>query len=394
MDLSFSPRILGDPQQRLLRGIPAFARLPPEARQALASHLTEQTFPMHARVLEEGEPADRLFLIEEGEVEVSIRTPEGRAPLSRLAEGEMFGEIGILLPSRRRTARVTALKPLNTSSLRSRHLSEVLDQYPEAKEILLEAVEHALVRSFVKCTQPFECLTPERLQQFEKKLKRANFAAGTAVFKQGEAGDACYLVRSGVAEVVRDEASGPRVVARLEAGEIVGEAALLTSTPRDASLMAVEDLQLLALHRNDLIDTLDRDRRVADHIVHLMKMRDRPIANAGIVLQPRPTPTGETIWVLADPSRLGAYHQLSSVGLFVWNHLDGNHNVEEAAAAYRAERGPVSPEEVARIMAGLVQSGFARAKQLDAEIALVAGPPLPWWQKWWKRMTLRRDASS
>jgi len=394
MDLPFSPRVLGDPQQLLLRGIPAFARLPAEARQALASHLTEQSFPMHGRVLEEGEPADRLFLIEEGEVEVSIRTPEGRAPLSRLSEGEMFGEIGILLPSRRRTARVTALTPLITSSLRARHLSEVLDQYPEAKEILLEAVEHALVRSFVKCTQPFERLTPERLLQFSGRLRRVDYPAGSSVFNQGDPGDVCYLVRSGVVEVIRQEASGPRVVARLEAGEIVGESALLTSTPRDASLVVVEDAQLLGLHRDDLIDAFDEDRRVADHIVHLLKMRDRPLANAGIVLQPRPTATGETIWVLADSSRLGAYHQLSSLGLFIWNHLDGNHNVEELAAAYRTERGPVLPTEVARIIAGLVQTGFARAKELDAEVAIAAGPPLPWWQKWWRRLILKRDASS
>ena len=94
MEFPFPANRFGDPQQRLLRGIPAFARLPAPARQALAAHLAEQSYPAFALILDEGEPADRLFLIEEGEVEVSIRTPEGRAPLSRLGEGEMFGEIG------------------------------------------------------------------------------------------------------------------------------------------------------------------------------------------------------------------------------------------------------------------------------------------------------------
>lgn len=393
MDLPFSSRTLADPQERLLRGIPAFARLPEKARLELASHLAEQAYPIHGRVLDEGEPADRLFLIEEGEVEVSIRTPEGRAPVSRLSEGEMFGEVGLLLPSRRRTARVTALGPLLTSTLRGVHLSAVLNQYPEAKEILLEAADHALVRSFIKCTRPFDRLTPERLRHFDERLKRMEFGAGAVVFKQGDRGDVCYLVRSGVVEVIRQEASGPRSVARLEAGEIVGEAALLTSTPRDASLTVVEDACLLALHRADLIEALDRDRRVADHIVKLLRTRERPVAKPGIVLQPRPTPTGETIWVLADPARLGAYHQLSSLGLFVWNRLDGNHNVEEVAAHYRGERGSVAPEDIARIMAELVQAGFVSAKDLDDEVAMVTGPPLPWWQKWWRRLLSDRGAS-
>ena len=396
MDSPFSPRHLGDPQERLLRGIPAFARLPPKARHDLASHLAEQRYPMHGRVLDEGEPADRLFLIEEGEVEVSIKTPEGRAPLSRLSEGEMFGEVGLFLPSRRRTARVTALGPLFTSTLRGAHLNEVLNQYPEAREVLLAAADHALVRSFIKITQPFERLTPERLTDFEARLKTIDFSSGETVFKQGEAGDVCYLVRSGVLEVLRNEAAGPRSVARLEAGDIVGEAALLTATPRDASLVVLENAQLLALHRADLIETLDQDRRVADYIVNLLRTRDRPFAQPGIVLQPRPTPLGETIWVLGDPGRLGAYHQLSSLGLFVWNHLDGDHNVEEVAARYRAERGPVAAEEVARIMAELVQTGFARARELDAAVAIVAGPPLPGWRKWWRRATerLRRSRTA
>jgi CRP-like cAMP-binding protein len=386
MDLPFSAHTVGDPQRRLLRGIPAFARLPPAALQDLAAHLAAQSYPMHARVLDEGEPADRIFLIEEGSVEVSIRTPEGRAPVSRLSEGEMFGEVGLLVPSRRRTARVTALGPLLTSTLREIHLSKVLDQYPDARAILREAADHALVRSFIKSTRPFERLSPERLRDLDGRLRRVEVSAGEMVFRQGDPGDVCYLVRSGVLEVTRDEPLGARPVARLEAGEIVGEAALLTSTPRDASLGAIEDARLLALHRTDLIEVLDQDRRVADHMLHLLRTRDRPVGKAGVLLQPRPTPTGETIWVLADPARLGAYHQVSSLGLFVWHRLDGNHNVEEIAATHRAERGAVESESIARVIAELVQAGFAHSRELAPEIAVVAHPSSPWWRRWWRKL--------
>ena len=389
MGLPFSPNSLVDPQQRLLRGIPAFAALPAPARQALAACLTEQTYPKHALVLDEGEPADRLFLIEEGEVEVSARTPSGRVPLSHLSEGEMFGEIGLLLSSKRRTARVTALTPLVTSTLRNRHLTEVLDQYPEAREVLIEAADQALVRSFIKCTRPFERLTPERLRSFAGRLQLLEFAAGSTVFRQGDSGDACYLVRGGVVEVIRSEAQGDRTVARLGPGEIVGESALLTSTPRDATLVATENTELLALHRSDLIEVLDLDRGVADHMVELMRRRDRPVSVPDVVLQPRPTASGETIWVLGDPHRLGVYHQLSSLGLFVWNRLDGNHNVEEIVAIHKTERGPVVPEDIARIMAELVAAGFARAKQLDQEVARVALGPLPWWKRLWRKWSVK-----
>ena len=121
--------------------------------------------------------------------------------------------------------------------------------------------------------------------------------------------------------------SGARVVVTLAAGDIVGESALLTSTPRDAAVRAAEPSALLALRRAVLIETLDKDKRVADHLVDLMRRRDRPRAKAGVVLEPLPTASGETIWVLADPQRLGAYHRLSSLGLFVWHRLDGDPTV-------------------------------------------------------------------
>ncbi|MEO8358682.1 MAG: PqqD family peptide modification chaperone [Vicinamibacteria bacterium] len=386
MDLPFPSNAFGDPQQRLLRGVPAFAALPAVARQELASHLTETPFAKDTVILDEGELADRLFLIEEGEVEVSIATHEGRAPLCRLSEGEMFGEIGLLLPSRRRTARVTATKPVMTSALRGSDLTHVLNKYPEARGVLVEAANQALVRSFVKCTRPFEKLTPERLQYFGQRLKAFEFPKGAVIFKQGDPGDACYLIRRGSVDVIREDPSGSHPVARLEAGDIVGESALLTSTPRDATLVVVEPVLMLALRRDDLIETLDQDKRVANHMVELMHQRDRPKAREGITLQPRPTAVGDTIWVLADPTRFGVYHQLSSVGLFVWKLMDGTHNVNEIVGKHPSERGPISAEEVARIMAELVQAGFAIGRQLDTDAALAAGPHLRWWERLWRRL--------
>ena len=358
------PHTFGDPQQRLLRGIPAFAALPAAAREELAARLTEQSFPNHAVVLDEGETADRLFLIEEGEVEVSVATPEGRVPLSRLSDGEMFGEIGLLLPGHKRTARVTAVLPLLTSTLTRRHLMEVIERYPEARNCLEAAADHALLCSFVKSTRPFESLTPERLRYVGSRMKPVTFEAGTTIFTQGDPADVCYLLRRGLVEIIRSEPSGADKVFRPEIGEIIGESALLTSTPRNASLVAVERAELLALRREELIDVLDADKKVAAHIRQLIGERARPLAKEGIVLQPRPTAADGTIWVLVDPSRAGSYHQLSTLGHFVWRQLDGTNSVAELADQYGRENAAVAPEEIGRIMAELVSDDFA-------EVALV-----------------------
>lgn len=73
------------------------------------------------------------------------------------------------------------------------------------------------------------------------------FRAGETLFERGDAGDAAYVVLSGVAEVRMGANAAP--VARLGRGELFGEIAALCDRPRIASVIAVEPLVALRLDR-------------------------------------------------------------------------------------------------------------------------------------------------
>ena len=94
---------------RALAEVPLFAGLPP-ARLEAAMRAAE-VVPMHAgqQIIRQGEPADRFYVIAEGEVEVQQVPPEGGLPrhLRRLGPRDFFGEIG-LLSDVPRTASVSA----------------------------------------------------------------------------------------------------------------------------------------------------------------------------------------------------------------------------------------------------------------------------------------------
>src|SRR4030042_1221269 len=62
------------------------------------------------------------------------------------------------------------------------------------------------------------------------------FGPGNVVFRQGDQGDRLFVVKSGVLEVVAAPTDGsePVVVAYLGTGEVIGELALLTGSPRRA----------------------------------------------------------------------------------------------------------------------------------------------------------------
>ncbi len=78
-------------------------------------------------MLREGETGDRWFLVEEGEVAVSVRGSTRRL----LGPGEGFGEISLLrdVP---RTATVTAVAPLRCLTLDRDDFLAVVTGHPES----------------------------------------------------------------------------------------------------------------------------------------------------------------------------------------------------------------------------------------------------------------------
>ena len=85
--------------------------------------------------------------------------------------------------------------------------------------------------------------------------------AGDWLFREGEPGDRMFVVRSGRLDVVSEEDGD--VLRRIGRGEVVGELALLTGSPRSASVRAHRDSELLAVAREDFDDLLRKDEEFA-----------------------------------------------------------------------------------------------------------------------------------
>ena len=80
--------------------------------------------------------------------------------------------------------------------------------------------------------------------------ERVRLAAGEWLLRQGDAGDALYIVEHGRVEVVAEPpGEEPRVIKELGPGSMVGELALISGVPHSASLRARRDSTLLELPR-------------------------------------------------------------------------------------------------------------------------------------------------
>ena len=85
-------------------------------------------------------------------------------------------------------------------------------------------------------------------------------SAGTEVCRQGENGDAFYVIQSGRMEVLAKELEEtPILKALLGPGMTFGEEALLTGKPRSATVKAVEESLLLCLNQKTLRSFLEAD---------------------------------------------------------------------------------------------------------------------------------------
>ena len=112
--------MLGPPSQRqdLLKRVPLLRALPADLRETLARSLEERNCAPGEQIFQRGEPGDRMYLVLEGAVEISLpaepRTE--RIVLGRLLTGDYFGELA-LLDGGSRTAGASAVGPTRLLAL-------------------------------------------------------------------------------------------------------------------------------------------------------------------------------------------------------------------------------------------------------------------------------------
>jgi NTE family protein len=101
----------------------------------------------------------------------------------------------------------------------------------------------------------FAGLSEDLRAELLSRAERRRVAAGDWVFQEGEPASAMYVVLSGRLEVLI-EGPAPVVIRILDRGSAVGELALITGTPRSASVRARRDSELLELTREDFNDLI------------------------------------------------------------------------------------------------------------------------------------------
>jgi alkyl hydroperoxide reductase subunit AhpC len=111
---------------------------------SLAEHAEKVSVGAGDTIVAEGEPADRFYVIAQGEVGVSRRSPEGEEiELATLGPGQFFGEVGILAETRR-TATVRAINEVELLALSWQEFQEALERSDQTERDFSEIVQERL----------------------------------------------------------------------------------------------------------------------------------------------------------------------------------------------------------------------------------------------------------
>lgn len=104
-------------------------------------------------------------------------------------------------------------------------------------------------------------------------LERRFVPENTLIMRQGEPGNSAYLIQSGRVSVYTQHEGKTIELAKLEAGQIFGEMALIFDETRSASVKSLEDCTLIVLTRQSFKQKLERSDPTIRAIVQMLTQR-------------------------------------------------------------------------------------------------------------------------
>jgi CRP-like cAMP-binding protein len=122
----------------------------------------------------------------------------------------------------------------------------------------------------------FEAMGPEDLRRVAEVAVPRRFPAGQVIFREGDASDTCYVVRTGHVRAVRENTDGRTIaLAHFGPGDIFGELAMFDAERRSATIEALDDLEAVAIAGSDMRRLLREHADIAVKLVIALGRRLR-----------------------------------------------------------------------------------------------------------------------
>ena len=119
----------------------------------------------------------------------------------------------------------------------------------------------------------FAKIEPARLKLLVFTSEHLQFQPGDMLCRQGELGDAAFIVLDGKADILVDTKNGPVIVASIGRNDIVGEIAILCDVPRTATVKATSELIALRVSKDGFFNLVNQFPQIAVEVMQELARR-------------------------------------------------------------------------------------------------------------------------
>lgn len=224
-----------------VKGIAFMAHLGDKDVLTLVRAFSLQEFAPGAVLMEQGAAGDNFFVLEEGVCDVNIEGVGKVAEKNGEGEANFVGELALLYDAPR-SATIVAQTPVKSWALDRTTFKTIMQS---------SAIQQNTASvGFLAHVKLFESLSDMEKMQMADALKPVTFAADELIIKEGDVGNAFYIVEDGEVICTKNKAGVEVEVSdRLGRGAFFGELALLSHDTRQASVKAVTPVSALMVDR-------------------------------------------------------------------------------------------------------------------------------------------------
>lgn len=238
----------------IARTIPLLATVQKQPLRELLLHTTLHRVPPWQDVFKENDFTDSLYMILDGEVGCTFSWRLSAEPPVMFKRGAFFGEMS-LFSGRRRSGTVTTVSSATLLEVPRKAMLQLIASEPSVKRFLDETFIARTIQTYL-IRDGGEGFMQELAQRAEIK----SFKKDEVIFKEGDIGDAFYLIRSGSVKISKREREREIVLKYIPAGQYFGEIALLKpqDSHRIATATATTQTDVILIRKDDFDLMLER----------------------------------------------------------------------------------------------------------------------------------------
>jgi CRP/FNR family cyclic AMP-dependent transcriptional regulator len=204
----------------------------------------------------------------------------------------------------------------------------------------------------------FASLTGPELERVAQVAVRRHYPTGSIILREGDAGDTCYVMRSGRARITREHPDGRAItLTNVGPGEIFGELAMFGGEVRSATVETLEDVEAVAILADDLKRLLREHPEISVKLLGALAQKLRE-ANERIAGQSFQKVSSRVAGVLARLIETG-----SGIKVIDSANRDENDIVIQSTQADLAQLAGSSREATSRFLATLQRAGVVTCRR-------------------------------